>query len=99
MYDKIVQLKMTRAVQADNYTRLKLYIMPQNMAPTVIQPENCHSDRREESKMPAVPNLSYRQDFRPFTIVQGDIAIGKGVWQSNFSPKPVCYKKAEVNRS
>ncbi len=49
--------------------------------------------------MLAAPNLSYRQDFRPFTIVQGDIAAGKGVWQSNFSPKPICYKKAEVNRS
>ena len=49
--------------------------------------------------MLAAPNLSYRQDFRPFTIVQGDIATGKGVWQSNFSPKSICYKKAEVNRS
>ncbi len=27
--------------------------------------------------MLAVLNLSYRQDFRPFTIVQGDIVVGK----------------------
>ena len=27
--------------------------------------------------MLAVLNRSYRQDFRPFTIVQGDIVVGK----------------------
>ena len=27
--------------------------------------------------MLAVPNRPYRQDFRPFTIVQGDIVVGK----------------------
>ena len=51
--------------------------------------KDCHSDRWEESKTLANPNHSYRQDFRPFTIAQGDIAMGKDVHESNFSSNAI----------